>query len=217
MAEEELTERESRRNLTLFTLEDTVIQNTLGATIVSNIAEYGKRGERIAKNSFNTEELKQAKENKYKELLQEYERNGITRDPSYAFDDGYFSNEKIQGLEQLMKVSYLEDLAEGVNKIAPELGFKLPEKLKGYAFNELVKKGAEEKDGQIMVNSEKLSAIEQDALETYSLLRKAYRDAAIKKVMNKYDYFGDVKEPLNAIMEKYNPTPKEPENKGGKE
>ena len=106
-----------------------------------------------------------------------------------------------------MKASYLEDLAEGVNKFAPGLEFKLPEKLKDYIPGELIQKATEEKDGQIMVNPEKLNEDEQVALRVYQNLREAYRLTAAKKAMDG-NYLGDVKTTLDAIAEKYNPAPK---------
>jgi len=205
----ELTERESMRNLTLSTLERTLIQNTLGANLASDTAKYGTRGANSAKNAFNSEEIKKAKEEQYQELSKQYEELGIAGEPTHPSNSD-ISYKIIQGLEQVMEQSYLEDLAEGVNKIAPELKFELPEKLKDYVLKELLQKAAEEKDGKIMINPEKLDEVEKDALGVYEKLREAYRLIVAKNVMDS-NYLGDVKGYLSGVMEKYNPTPREAE------
>jgi len=203
MTENQLTERESMRNLTLSTLERTLIQTTLGANLAKDTTKYGSVGLESAKSAFNSEEIKKAKEEKYQELSKQYEELGIAGEPT-QLSNSDFSYEIIKGLESVMKNSYLEDLAEGVNKITPELKFELPDKLKGYILSELIQKAAEEKDGKIMINPEKLSEDEQIALRVYEKLKEAYRLTTAKNVTDS-NYLGDVKEYLNAITEKYNP------------
>jgi len=208
--EKELTSRESKRNLTLSTLEEILIQNTVGANLASDTAKYGSVGLENAKNAFNSEEIKNAKEEQYQKLSKQYESLGVAGEPSYAFDNGYISSKIIKGLEEVMEGSYLEDLAEGVNEIVPELKFELPEKLKGYVPAKLMQKAVEERNGKTMVNPEKLNKDEQVALEVYNNLREAYRLTAAKNVMDS-NYLGNIKAGLNAVMEKYNPTPREAE------
>ena len=205
----ELTERESMKNLTLSTLERTLVQNTLGANLAKDTAKYGSVGSESAKQVFNGEEIKKAKEEEYQELSKEYESLGIAGEPTYPSNSDY-SYEVIKGLENVMKNSYLEDLAEGVNKIAPELKFELPEKLKNYVPAELMQKAAEERDGKIYINPEKLNEDEQVALGVYKQLREAYRLTTAKNVADS-NYLGDSKKYLDGVMEKYNPTPKEAE------
>jgi len=207
--EKELTSRESKRNLTLSTLEEILIQNTVGANLASDTAKYGSVGLENAKNAFNSEEIKNAKEEQYQKLSKQYESLGVAGEPTYPSNSD-ISYEIIQGLEQVMEKSYLEDLAEGVNKIAPELKFELPEKLKGYVPAKLMQKAVEERNGKTMVNPEKLNKDEQVALEVYNNLREAYRLTAAKNVMDS-NYLGNIKTGLNAVMEKYNPTPREAE------
>jgi len=132
----QLTKRESRKNLTLSTLERTLIKNTLGANLASDVAKYGSIGSESAKQTFNGEEIKKAKEEQYNQLTKEYESMGIAGEPTYPSNPD-FSYKVIQGLEQVMETSYLEDLAEGVNKFIPGLDFELPDKLKGYSFIKL--------------------------------------------------------------------------------
>lgn len=203
----ELTSRESMRNLTLSSLEKTLIKNTLGANIASDTVKYGTRGAESAKNIFNGEEIKKAKEEKYQELSKQYEGLGIAGEPTHP-SNADISYEIIQGLEHVMENSYLEDLAEGVNKIAPELAFELPDKLKGYTLMILKgiikdKKAVDEKTGRI--DPEKLDENEKDALGVYEKLREAYRLTTAKQVTDS-NYLGNAKEYLNAITEKYNPT-----------
>ncbi len=213
MTSNEISERESRRNLTLSTLERTLIQNTLGANLASNVTKYGTNGAENAKYAFNTEEIKKAKEDEYERLIKENESFGVAGKPSYAFDDTYISNKIMSGLEHVMETSYLEDLAEGVNKFILGLDFKLPEQLKGYVHSELIQKAAEEReDGKLMINSEKLSEDEQIALSVYTKLREAYRLTAAKKVIDA-NYLGDIKKYLSGVMDKYNPEKKEEEGK----
>lgn len=202
MAENEVTPRESRKNLTLSTLENILIQNTLGANLASDVAQYGQKGKDVAKNAFNNEEIKKAKEERYKELSKQYEEMGVAGNPTYPSNSD-ISYSIISGLENLMKQSYLEDLAEGVNKFVPGLEFEIPDKLKGYVYSKLIEKAKEEKDGKIYIDPDKLNEDEQIALGVYDKLRKAYRDTAAKKVIDS-NYLGDVKEYLNGVMEKYN-------------
>jgi len=204
MTDKKPTPRESMRKLTLSTLERTLIQNTLGANLASNVAEYGTKGADSAKNAFNSEEIKKEKEEEYQKLIGEYESLGVAGEPTYPSNSD-ISYKIMDGLEHVMEISYLEDIAKGVNKIAPELKFELPEKLKGYVHKELIQKAAEEKDGKIMINPEKLSEVEKDALGVYEKLRESYRLTVAKNVMDS-NYLGDAKEYLNAITEKYNPT-----------
>ena len=203
----QLTERESRKNLTLSTLERTLIQNTLGANLASDVTKYGTEGKEVAKGAFDNEEIKKAKEEEYQRLSRENESLGVAGDPSYAYDNNYISNKILNGLEQAMEISYLEDLAEGVNKFIPGLDFKLPDKLKGYVHSELIQK-AITAEGKLDV--EKLSKDEEDALGVYQNLREAYRLHSVKNIDNS-NYLKNEKEYLNGIMEKYNPTPKEAE------
>ncbi len=199
----EITPRKSARNLTLSTLEDIVIKNTLGANLASNVAEYGTKGANSAKNTFNSKEIKEAKEEQYQNLSKQYEELGIAGEPTHPSNSD-ISYETIKGLENVMKNSYLEDLAEGVNKIAPELKFELPEKLKNYVPAELMQKAAEEKDGELIINPEKLNEDEQVALGVYKQLREAYRLTTAKNVADS-NYLGDSKKYLDGVMEKYNP------------
>ena len=202
----QLTERESRKNLTLSTLERTLVQNTLGANLASDVTKYGTEGKEASKGAFNSEEIKKAKEEQYNQLTKEYESMGIAGEPTYPSNPD-FSYKVIQGLEQVMETSYLEDLAEGVNKFIPGLDFELPDKLKDYVHAELVQK-AITAEGKL--DTEKLSEDEKTALGVYQNLREAYRLTAAKKVMDS-DYLGDIKGYLNGVMEKYNPTPREAE------
>ena len=208
----QLTERESRKNLTLSTLERTLVQNTLGANLASDVTKYGTEGKEASKGAFNSEEIKKAKEEQYNQLTKEYEAMGIAGEPTYPSNPD-FSYKVIQGLEQVMETSYLEDLAEGVNKFIPGLDFELPDKLKGYSFIKLKqimidKKVVDEKTGKL--NPEKLSQDEEDAFGVYQNLREAYRLHSVKNIDNS-NYLRNEKEYLNGIMEKYNPTPKEAE------
>ncbi len=208
MAEKEITKRESMRNLTLSTLERKLIPTTLGANLASDKTKYGTSGAESAKYAFNGEDIKKAKEEEYQRLIKENEALGVAGDPSYAYDNAYISNKIISGLEHVMENSYLEDLAEGINKFAPELEFELPEKLKDYVYAELMEKATEEKDGKRIFNPEKLNEDENIALGVYEKLREAYRLTAAKKVMDS-NYLGGPKKYLDSVMEKYNPTPKE--------
>lgn len=203
MTEKELTPREKMKNLTLSTLERTLIQNTLGANLASDVTKYGTNGKEAAQGAFNTEEIKKEKEKEYQELSKQYENLGIAGEPTYPSNSD-ISYKIIQGLEQVMKTSYLEDLAEGVNKFVDGLDFELPDNLKGYVYNKLVKKAAEEKDGKIMLNPTKLNENEKDALEVYENLKEVYRLTAAKKIMHS-NYLGGAKAYLDSIMEKYNP------------
>ena len=83
MENKEITERESRRNLTLSTLERTLMQNTLGANLASDVAMYGQKGKEAAKGAFDNDGIKQAKEKTYNELLQKYEAMGVAGEPTY--------------------------------------------------------------------------------------------------------------------------------------
>jgi len=199
--EKKLTEKESMRNLTLSAIGTPLIQNTLGANIASDTVKYGTEGKEASKGAFNNEEIKKAKEEQYNQLTKEYESMGIAGEPTYPSNSD-FSYKVIQGLEQVMETSYLEDLAEGVNKIAPELKFELPDKLKRYVHKELIQK-AITAEGKL--DTEKLSEDEQIALGVYDKLREAYRLTVAKNVMDS-NYLGDIKTSLNAVMEKYNPT-----------
>jgi len=208
--EKKPTEKESMRNLTLSTLESILIQNTLGANLASDKTKYGTFGSENSKHAFNSKEIKDAKEEQYQELSKKYKSLGVAGEPTYP--SNYDISYKImEGLEQVMETSYLEDLAEGVNNFVPELDFKLPEKLKGYIHAKLIQKAAEEKDGKIMINPEKLDEDEKTALGIYDKLREAYRLTAAKKVIDA-NYLGGIKEYLSGVIEKYNPAPKK-ENK----
>ncbi|MCK5625111.1 hypothetical protein KAI04_04695 [Candidatus Pacearchaeota archaeon] len=200
----EITPRESMRNLTLSTLERTLIQNTLGANLASDVSKYGTNGAEKAKNAFNREEIKKAKEEAHQELSEQYKSLDIVGEPTYLSNSD-FSYQIIQGLESVMKDSYLEDLVEGVKKFNPELEFDIPDKLKGYTYNLITQKAAEEKDGKLMINPKKLSEDEQIALGTYEILKKAYRLSAAEKVINS-NYLGNINAELKEVMEKYNPT-----------
>ena len=210
----ELTERESMRNLTLSTLERTLIQNTLGANLGSDVAQYGQKGEKSANSAYEnvmaSKEVQDMREKQYQADKAEYKHLGVVGEPTYL-SNPQTSAQIIKGLEETMETSYLEDLAEGVNKFAPELKFELPDKLKGYVHSKLIQKAAEEKDGKIMINPEKLNKDEQKAYETYGLLREAYRLTAANNVIDS-NYLGNVKESLNGVMESYNPTPKSEES-----
>ncbi len=195
------TPRESKKNLTLSTLENILIQNTLGANLASDKTMYGTKGAESAKHAFNGEEIKKAKEEQYQELEKEYESMGVAGKPTYP-SDADISYKIISGLENVMKTSYLEDIAEAVNKFVPELKFNLPDKLKGNIYAELIRK-AMTNEGKVDIG--KLNEDEKTAIGVYENLREAYRLTAAKKV-NDSDYLGDVKKQLNAVMEKYNPT-----------
>ncbi len=199
----ELTERESMRNVTLSTLERTLIQNTLGANLASDVTKYGTSGKESAKHAFNGEEIKKEKEEQHQKLSKEYESLGIVGEPTYPSNSD-ISYEVIQGLESVMGQSYLEDLAEGINKFVPGLKFKIPEKLKDYVPAKLIQKATEEKDGKRTMNPEKLSKDEKIALGVYEKLKETYRLTAAKKVMDT-NYLGDAKQYLDSVMEEYNP------------
>ena len=173
------TERESRRNMTLSTLESILIQNTLGANLASDVTQYGLMGKNASKGTFDNKEIKEAKEEHYKNLSKQYESLGVAGEPTYPSNSD-ISYKIISGLENVMKTSYLEDLAEGVNKFIPGLDFKLPEKL---------------------------NEDEQTAFGVYTKLREAYRLTAAQKIINS-NYLGDIKQYLSGVMEKYNPAPK---------
>ena len=200
----EITPRKSARNLTLRTLEDIVIKGIVGANTAKDTAKYGAIGANSAEDVLNGEEIKKVKEGKYQELSNKYKELGIAGEPTQPSNSD-ISYEMIKRLENVMKNSYLEDLAEGVNKIAPELKFELPEKLKNYVPAELMQKAAEEKDGELIINPKKLNEDEQVAFGVYNQLREAYKLTAAKDVMDS-NYLGDVKGYLDGVMEKYNPT-----------
>jgi len=203
MATNQVTPRESMRNLTLSTLERTLIQNTLGANLASDVTKYGTNGKAAAKDAFNGEDIKKEKDEEYKSLSEKYESMGVAGEPTYPSNSD-ISYKIINGLEQVMEASYLEDLVEGVNKMAPELKFNLPDKLKGFVYNEFIQKAAERKDGKLMINPKKLSEDEQTAIEVYENLKEAYRITATNKVINA-NPLGDVKAYLNGVTAKYNP------------
>ncbi len=202
MAGRELSQRESMKNLTLSTLERTLIQNTLGANLASDVAQYGTSGAESAKYAFNGEEIKKAKEEEHQKLSKQYESLGVAGEPTYPSNSD-ISYKIIQGLEQVMEQSYLEDIAEGVNKFVSGLDFKLPDKLKNYVPSELMQKAMTAK-GEVDIK--KLSEDEGIALSVYHKLREAYRLTTAKKVIDS-NYLGDTKQYLNSVMEKYNPTP----------
>lgn len=209
----QLTERESMRNLTLSTLERKLIQNTLGANLASDVTQYGLRGKEASKNAFNNEEIKKAKEEEYQELIEKYKSIDVAGEPTYP-SNADISYKIMNGLEHVMETSYLEDLAEGVNKFVLGLDFKLPDKLKGYIHAELIQKATEEKDGKLMINPDKLNEDEQTALGVYTNLREAYRLSAAKKVIDA-NYLGDIKKYLSSVMDKYNPKPEKKEKGEG--
>jgi len=219
MTENQITPRESMRNLTLSTLERTLIQNTLGSNIIKKDPfKYGQMGLESAENSYDSlmsgEEVQKMKQEEYDATKEEYTKLGVAGEPSYP-SNANISYKIMQGLENVMKTSYLEDLAEGVKKVVPkeqlpeklkELIYDFPEKLKGYIHSELIQKAAEEKeDGKIMINLEKLSEDGQSAIASYQILREAYRRSVAMNIVNS-NYLGDLNEKAKQIMEKYNPT-----------
>lgn len=197
--------RESRKRLTLSTLEKKLNQNILGANVLSDFAKYGEMGKNAAQGAFDNDDVRKEREYYYKQLVQEYESLGIAGKPGYPSDPD-FSYHVIQGLEQVMSNSYIEDLAKGINKFVPELKFKLPDELKNYIPYELNKKAANN-EGKLDLS--KLNQDEQAALSVYQNLREAYRLGAGHKMIVNGDYLRDVKGKLDFISEEYNPTPKE--------
>ena len=216
MAEKELTERESRRNLTLSTLERTLIQDTLGTNIIkTDPYKYGQVGLESAESSYDSlmssEEVQKMKEGEYQSKKREYKELGVAGEPAYPVNSE-ISYKIIQGLEQTMQISHLEDLAEGVKKVTTELKSKLPEKLKeliynfpeklkSYKYSELIQKSANEKGEP---DIKKLSEDEQAAIGSYEILREAYRRSVAMNIVNS-NYLGDLNAQAKQIMDAYNP------------
>ncbi len=210
MAEKEITERESRRNLTLSTLEKTLIQNTLGANLASDFAQYGQIGKDAAKGAFNNEEIRKAKEEQYQELSKKYEALGVVGVPTYP-SNADFSYNVIEGLEHVMEQSYLEDLTEGVKKIVSEeklpeklkeLIYNFPEKLKGYVHAELIQKAMNPETGKLDLS--KLEKDEVSAMASYDLIRETYRRSVTMNLVNS-NYLGDLDSQAEKIVYAYNP------------
>ena len=205
MAEKELTERESRRNLTLSTLERTLIQDTLGTNIIkTDPYKYGQVGLESAESSYDSlmssEEVQKMKEGEYQSKKREYKELGVAGEPAYPVNSE-ISYKIIQGLEQTMQISHLEDLAEGVKKVAPALKYDLPDKLKGFIYGELIQKAVDEKGN---VDIKKLNQDEQAAIGSYEILREAYRRSVAMNIVNS-NYLGDLNAQAKQIMDAYNP------------
>jgi len=198
-----LPPRESRKNLTSSVLERKLIQGTVGSNLIkTNPFDYGKIGLNSAEVAYDSimssEEMKKEKEEAYKSKKEEYKRLGVAGEPSYPTDSDS-SYELMQGLEETMKYSYFEDLAEEINKVAPELEIKLSDNLKGQVFDDFIKENL--KDGKLDIN--KLSEDQREIFFTYEKLKEAYKRAVAKKIIDS-NYFADLKQYFNSISGKQN-------------
>lgn len=202
--EKEVTPRESMKNLTLSTLERTLIQETLGSNLIKNDPfKYGQIGLESANSAYNAlmfgEEVQKMKQEKYQEKQKKYNEMGVADEPSYP-SNGDISYELIRGLESVMQVSFLEDLEEGVKKVAPGLKYDLPEELKGLSYEKVMKNATIDEEGKL--NLESLSDNEQKALVSYQIYREAYRRGVAMNIVNS-NYFADLNEQAKQIMNSY--------------
>ena len=186
MAQKELTERESKRNLTLSTLEQKLIQNVYASHVAeSDPYEYGRKGMTAAQNFYNSKEFSEEKQNQFEDTKKKYQSAGINDEPSYP-TKGDIKYKVVTGLEHVMQDSYLGDLADGVKKVT-KLAYEIPEELKDYLISDLLEKAAEEKKGQIVINPNKLDDKEKIAFDFYQNLRETYKEALILRM-----YGGDL-------------------------
>ena len=186
-------------------LESLLIQGTLGHNLVMNnphsyVGEIGHQSaEDFYEKLMSGEEAKKAKENIYQSKVQEGKSFGVPGEPSYPtnYDLALLITKQA---EEVMSMARLGELEKAAKSIGAKLGFEVPEELKNYMKNEIVKKAYNSKTGKVDVKS--LSEQEQDALNLYSVLNESYKRACVLNVSS--NYFKDLSTQGKEIADKYN-------------
>jgi len=199
-------ERPTQRGIARKTLENKVLQGVLGSNqIRKNQFLYGQLAVDGAENTYNglmnTEEVKEVKDNLYKEKKEKGDELGVCGEPSVTNYDA--SVEIIEQLEENKSRLPLKDLGEIVKNIAGnfDYDFEVPKELSDYVPLELqiklIKSKHENKKPEDMLDEK-----EKDALKVYQLLSQAYNRGVSLRTSN---YFVDLNELGKKIMEKYKP------------
>jgi len=199
-------ERPTQRGIARKTLENKVLQGVLGSNqIRKNQFLYGQLAVDGAENTYNglmnTEEVKEVKDNLYKEKKEKGDELGVCGEPSVTNYDA--SVEIIEQLEENKSRLPLKDLGEIVKNIAGnfDYDFEVPKELSDYVPLELqiklIKSKHENKKPEDMLDEK-----EKDALKVYQLLSQAYNLGVSLRTSN---YFVDLNELGKKIMEKYKP------------
>jgi hypothetical protein len=188
------------------TLESKIMQEAFaGNSIKSQQWMYGQNGamggEFVYNSAMNSKEAQEAKQNMYHEKLIFGKKNGVAGEPS-PISNYDLSLQWMQQMNEVLQIAKIGELEKYSTAMGAKLDFKVPEKLKNFNLNDLVK------DGEI--KAENLSGMQKDAYTLHSVLSEAYRTAVINIALEKGSYF-QINQHGKEIVEKYKPKENKPE------
>ena len=185
------------------TLEYTLLQDAVGSNLVRNDPFlYGKIGQQSAesiyhKSMYNEDAAKEKAQIKNLKLAQG-KKLGVFGEPTVTDYD--LSMKLAEQLEFTLQDARISELYDHVKSIGAEINSEVPEELKNYSLNELAQKSA---NAQGQIDPSKLDEKEQAAYVLHENLSKRYKRALTEKA-SRGDYYADLDQEFNSILEAYN-------------
>lgn len=202
--EEKAKEAEEARALNVKkTLESKLMQNTAGSNaVLTNQSLYGTLGVQSAQSAYDgtmsSDEAQKERYRGYQENVDEYRRNGVFGEPAYP-SNGDLSNRLIRQLNEVMGLAKLSELEKISKGVGAKLNFEVPEELKEYSRNDLIKKAYDPEKG---LDMNKFDDKEKHAFALYQVLSEAYNRACALKTAQS-NLYGDLNEQGKRIADLY--------------
>lgn len=190
-------------------LEKTLLSEDIQLTnatnrIKANPFKYGSQAYESSQGAYDAvmkgEEITKIRQGAYDSKKAEYQKLGVSGEPSYVSDSDV-SALILKQTDEVIAMAKLGDLYNVIKKVDPSLDIKIPEKVKNISQLELMKKAVNEK-GEF--DEKKLTKEEKIAFSMINLVSEAYKEAIVNKV-SQNEYYTSMKEAFKQMTEELEP------------